>query len=526
MDQVKEGGAKKKGLGMLAKLKSAAKSVIQTQRFQWNSDLLHAHSQADEKDFMSLSKALKEKEEAEEKDQMTPEQYAARCDKLKASITSVLYNYVRRGLFERDKLTVAALITFGVLEDQGSLNSDVLRVLINDRADEDPPSMPEEIAVWMPEAQWRKIKCIEDDLGEPIPAFQDLGEKFGSDSEEWLSYYNYEAPETLDLPGNSEMKGLGPVEKILILRALRPDRVTFALKSYIGSSLGEEFVNQAPFDMKGTYMEASASTPIFFVLFPGVDPTGWVEALGASFDIQREKFVNISMGQGQEKLAEDTLQRMSEGGGWVMLQNVHLMQSWLPVFERKLELCSESAHSSFRCFISAEPPSLSYMKNIPEALLQSCIKVSNEAPADLKSNMRRSWTNFSQERIEQSSQPEKFQGCLFTLSFFHSVMLGRKKFGQQGWSRNYGFNTGDLTICANVLQSYLDKVPEAMGVPWQDLRYIFGDIMYGGHITDPWDRRTNNTYLEVMFTEGCLNGEEMVPCRKGQKDAEGNILPG
>lgn len=21
--------------------------------------------------------------------------------------------------------------------------------------------------------------------------------------------------------------------------------------------------------------------------------------------------------------------------------------------------------------------------------------------------------------------------------------------------------------------------------------------MYGGHITDPWDRRTNNVYLEV-----------------------------
>lgn len=42
--------------------------------------------------------------------------------------------------------------------------------------------------------------------------------------------------------------------------------------------------------------------------------------------------------------------------------------------------------------------------------------------------------------------------------------------------------------------SYLNDNPH---VPWDDLRYIFGEIMYGGHITDPWDRRTNNVYLEV-----------------------------
>ncbi len=75
-------------------------------------------------------------------------------------------------------------------------------------------------------------------------------------------------------------------------------------------------------------------------------------------------------------------------------------------------------------------------------------------------------------------------------------MLGRKKFGSQGWSRNYNFNDGDLTICGDVLFNYLMKYDQ---VPWADLRYIFGEIMYGGHITDDWDRRTNRTYLEVLI---------------------------
>jgi len=49
-------------------------------------------------------------------------------------------------------------------------------------------------------------------------------------------------------------------------------------------------------------------------------------------------------------------------------------------------------------------------------------------------------------------------------------------------------------------------------VPWQDLRYIFGEIMYGGHITDFWDRRTNATYLEVLFTEKAVfQSDELAP---------------
>jgi dynein heavy chain len=47
---------------------------------------------------------------------------------------------------------------------------------------------------------------------------------------------------------------------------------------------------------------------------------------------------------------------------------------------------------------------------------------------------------------------------------YHSLILGRKKFGSQGWSRNYPFNDGDLTVCGDVLHNYLaqyEKVPYA-----------------------------------------------------------------
>lgn len=55
-----------------------------------------------------------------------------------------------------------------------------------------------------------------------------------------------------------------------------------------------------------------------------------------------------------------------------MLQNVHLMQSWLVGLnglEGYLEEISKTCHEQFRCFISSEPPPLPFMNIIPESIL-------------------------------------------------------------------------------------------------------------------------------------------------------------
>jgi len=37
------------------------------------------------------------------------------------------------------------------------------------------------------------------------------------------------------------------------------------------------------------------------------------------------------------------------------------------------------------------------------------------------------------------------------------------------------------------------------------VRYLFGEVMYGGHITDPWDRRITSTYLAVLLRPELLD---------------------
>lgn len=57
---------------------------------------------------------------------------------------------------------------------------------------------------------------------------------------------------------------------------------------------------------------------------------------------------------------------------------------------------------------------------------------------------------------------------------------------------------GYLSLCKNPPADCL-SVFQSVQVPWEDLCYLFGEIMYGGHITDDWDRRLCKTYLQEFM---------------------------
>ncbi len=150
---------------------------------------------------------------------------------------------------------------------------------------------------------------------------------------------------------------LSEFKQLLIIRALRPDRITNALQNFCERVMGSEFVNQEAFRADTVMAESSSSTPIFFILFPGYSPSKEIEihANKQGRTVENGQLTLISMGQGQEAPAEAVLDRYIKEGGWVFLDNVHLMQGWIPRLERKLEVAAETAHPDFRCFFSAEP---------------------------------------------------------------------------------------------------------------------------------------------------------------------------
>ena len=220
---------------------------------------------------------------------------------------------------------------------------------------------------------------------------------------QWKKWYGDAQAESCDLP--RAYAGLPLFQRLLLLRTMRPDRLTGALTEYVREALGEAYIEQPVFSFDATYEETSPETPMFFVLFPGENPTPLVEDYGAKIGKTSKDgtFTNISMGQGQEKIAEDCLADSAKNGKWIMIQNVHLMITWMKSFERRLEVAlADDCHADFRCFISSEPPALPTMEIIPESILQNSLKVANEAPTDLKSNIRRAMSKFDEEYYERS----------------------------------------------------------------------------------------------------------------------------
>lgn len=192
-----------------------------------------------------------------------------------------------------------------------------------------------------------------------------------------------------------------------------------------------------------------------------------------------------------EAQAKAMIERGAIRGHWIMLNNCHLLVKWLKTMEAIIENL-QKPDKNFRLWLTTEPTD-----EFPLGILQKSLKVVTEPPDGLGANLRSNYVRLTDDDLEASERPE-FKQLIYVLSFFHAVIQERKKYGKIGWNIKYDFNASDFNISFRLIALYLNKALDEgeEELPWETLRYLIGEAMYGGRVTDDFDRRVMMCYLQ------------------------------
>uniref|UniRef100_A0A8B9ZYI3 Dynein axonemal heavy chain 12 n=1 Tax=Anas zonorhyncha TaxID=75864 RepID=A0A8B9ZYI3_9AVES len=400
-----------------------------------------------------------------------------------------LYCNVCRSLFEKDKLLFSFLLCCNLLMAKNEIERQEFMFLLtggvglkNKYKNPDPS--------WLPDKSWDEI-C----RASEIPALKGLRNHVTENIGEWQKIYDSKEPQSFPLPEQWN-NTLNELQKMVILRCLRPDKIGPAITTFVTDKLGKKFVEPPPFDLTKSYLDSNSTIPLIFVLSPGADPMSSLLKFANDKEMVGNKFQSISLGQGQGPIATKMIQEGMEEGTWVCLQNCHLAVSWMPVLEKICEeFSSEKCHPDFRLWLTSYPS-----PKFPVTILQNGVKMTNEPPTGLRLNLLQSFLS------DPISDPAFFSGCpekelvweklLFGVCFFHALVQERRKFGPLGWNIPYGFNESDLRISIRQLQLFINEYSH---VPFEAVSYLTGECNYGGRVTDDWDRRLLLTMLDDFY---------------------------
>uniref|UniRef100_A0A673Z5Z6 Dynein heavy chain 5, axonemal-like n=1 Tax=Salmo trutta TaxID=8032 RepID=A0A673Z5Z6_SALTR len=400
-------------------------------------------------------------------------------------LTYQAFRYTARGLYEDHKFLFTLLLALKVDLQARNISHSDFQTFIKGGAALDLNSVEPKPRRWILDITWLNLVQLSS-----VHPFTQLLTQVTHNDRSWRAWFDEPAPEEAPVPDGYDSM-LDTFRKLLLIRSWCPDRTIAQARHYIAESLGPKYAEGVILDMESMWAESDKRTPMVCFLSMGSDPTENIERLAKAKGAPCRP---ISMGQGQEVHARRLLANSMADGGWLLLQNCHLGLDFL---DELLESVTntENIHSGCRVWLTTE-----VHPKFPINFLQSSIKFTNEPPQGMKAGLKRTYNGVTQEMLDITNLPQ-WRPLLYAVAFLHTTVQERRKFGPLGWNIPYEFNQADFTSSMQFVQNHLDELDVKRGVNWSCLRYMLGEVQYGGRVTDDLDKHLLNTFTRVWFSE-------------------------
>ncbi|XP_040514464.1 cytoplasmic dynein 2 heavy chain 1 isoform X1 [Gallus gallus] len=411
-----------------------------------------------------------------------------RIESLIYTLKHTVYEYVCRCLLKADQLMFALHFVRGMHPELFQENEweTFTGVIIGDpvRKSDSKRSVHDQIPSWIEQERAYAVASLKTSL--PC-LYQTLGFE---DEGLWRTFSQSSVCEQ-DFP-SAIVKRISLFQQVLVVQALRPDRLQSAMALFACKALGIKELSPSPLNLKRLYKETLETEPVLIIISPGADPSQELQEL-ASVERNTECYHQIAMGQGQADLAIQTLKECARNGEWLCLKNLHLVIPWLPVLEK--ELNTLQPQPNFRLWLTTEV----HPKFTP-ILLQSSLKITYEAPPGLKKNLLRTYESWTPEQINKKGNLSRAHS-LFCLAWFHAVCQERRNYIPQGWTKFYEFSLSDLRAGFDIIDRLFEGSKDFQ---WEFVHGLFENAIYGGRIDNYFDMKVLRSYLEQLFNSSVI----------------------
>lgn len=209
----------------------------------------------------------------------------------------------------------------------------------------------------------------------------------------------------------------------------------------------------------------------------------------------------VSMGTKESiDRAKKEVNDASLSGDWVIIQNIQMASRWLTQLERVLG--GVLVNTEFKLFLTCHLSP----DQIPAGIITNSQVLTYETQPGMKLILRDTLRSIVKDKFKNLAT---YKHVCFLLSWYHALIIERLKFVPASFSKKHDFTDADATSAVFAIDQIFEKLNKEIVdpdvVPWNEIRYLVGTIVYGGKLADKEDARYCEELAVKLFTGDSYN---------------------